>query len=163
MSQVTVAEVRALTDASLSDGDLQGVIDREEAYLARRIGPLVGPRTVTISQPATEFFRLMRPASTATATDAGAATAVELVDERYVYRANGYWNGAVTITYTPNDTAEVERVIIELVRLALSETAYMSETIGDYSYQRPEGRGRTALVASLMTKPFLMSIRMDTA
>jgi hypothetical protein len=40
-----VAQVRALVTTSMSDADLQDLIDREEAALARQIGPLSGPRT----------------------------------------------------------------------------------------------------------------------
>ena len=38
MSLVSIAEVRALVRSRLSDTDLQVVIDREESWLASKIG-----------------------------------------------------------------------------------------------------------------------------
>src|SRR4051812_15402423 len=48
MSLVSPAQVRALVDTDLSDPDLADVIAREEAALARAIGPLAGERTETM-------------------------------------------------------------------------------------------------------------------
>jgi hypothetical protein len=44
---LTTAQARALITTSLSDQDLDEVIAREEAWLARRIGPLEGERVET--------------------------------------------------------------------------------------------------------------------
>jgi hypothetical protein len=46
-SVTSVAQVRALVSTSMSDADLQGVIDREEAALARQVTALAGDRTQT--------------------------------------------------------------------------------------------------------------------
>jgi hypothetical protein len=42
----------------------------------------------------------------------------------------------VEIDYTPNDAAQITRVVIELCRLTLTETAYNAEDLGGYKYQR---------------------------
>ena len=48
-SLVSIAEVRALVNSRLGDVDLGAVIDREEAWLAGRVGPLTGERTDTFT------------------------------------------------------------------------------------------------------------------
>lgn len=142
----------------LSDDALQDVIEQQEAWLARRIGPLTGPRTVTIPRPTRHApIVLARPASAVTVTDVGTEVDVVLVGQ-HVYRDGVHplpWIGPVTITYTPDDEAEVRRVVIELIRDGVSQTAFDSETIGDYSYSRggTSGRGgvnRAGLVRSLL-------------
>ena len=47
MSLVMLSEVRALVETGLTDADLQAVLDREEGWLASRIGALTGERTET--------------------------------------------------------------------------------------------------------------------
>jgi hypothetical protein len=75
-----------------------------------------------------------------------------------VERASGGWNGPlVEVTYTPNDSLEVVRVVIELCRMTMTETGYQAEHIGDYSYAKHLRPGpgeidpRKALIRSLMT------------
>ena len=153
-SVVSVEQVRALVDSDLSDADLQAVIDREEAALAREIGPLVGPRTQTFyvsSRPDNypQSLMLTRPTSAVSVTEAGTGmdpAKVVLRGAGYVvdrgtgtppYLDGSHWAGpTVAVTYTPNDELEVERVVIELCRLTVTETGYLSETIGDYTYSR---------------------------
>ena len=48
-SLTSITEVRALVRSRLSDSDLQAVIDREEAWLAGRVGALTGARTDTFT------------------------------------------------------------------------------------------------------------------
>lgn len=174
MSLVTVAEVRALVSSELSDDDLQDVIDREEAELAARIGPLTGARTeVFYPDHSTERLYLRRPASTVTVSNDG--TAVTLGDEDGEYRLIGNgtgvhyissnWGGIVTVAYTPNDELRVKRVLIELIRLTSTETGYVAERIGQYSYQRAQtpgaaGATREALIRSLLPNFGLASIRL---
>jgi hypothetical protein len=160
MSLTTVAEVRALVATSLSDVDLQDVITREEAWLARRIGALSGPRTVVLESPtAWEDIVLMRPTDEVEVEDADAATTATLIGTTIVMRGTTAlgrtpWVGPTAITYTPTDEDEVKGVVIELVRGALSRSPYESETIGDYSYSRSGQNGsmptRAGLVRSLM-------------
>ncbi|HEY8819053.1 MAG TPA: hypothetical protein VIM25_09565, partial [Candidatus Limnocylindrales bacterium] len=51
-SFVPLADLRALVPARQSDLDLQTILDREEAWLADRVGPLSGERTQTFYLPA---------------------------------------------------------------------------------------------------------------
>lgn len=52
MSFVLLADVRALVDCKQTDPQLQTVLDREEGWLADRIGALSGARTQTFYLPA---------------------------------------------------------------------------------------------------------------
>lgn len=161
MSLLTLAEARALVSTRLGDVDLQGVIDREEAWLARRIGALSGSRTQTFhvrSADRDDPVRLRRPTSTVTVTDAGvllAGSSVRLLrNGAAVEKTTGSWTGPVAVASTPNDTEEVRRVIAELIRVGVSASPYESETIGDYSYSRgsagtPDAQ-RHALVRDLV-------------
>jgi hypothetical protein len=181
MSLLTVATARAVITTSLSDDALQDVIDREEAWLARRIGPLTGERTQTF--PLAGYrrrqyeVRLQRPTDTATeTTDYGeVVTNVELTHNGWrVSRTLGtsYFIGPVSITYTPNDELEVIAVLIELVRLQVLVVAgdvtpgMESETLGDYSYTLGSGAAssystRRALVKSLQepSEPGTIGVR----
>lgn len=180
MSLVTTDQVRALVDTDLSDDDLQAVIDREEASLARVIGPLEGERTQTVypdqhPETATLPVILQRPTDAVAVQDNGLAldaTAYRLhPDGRTVERTAtwAWWVGPAAFTYTPNDTLEVERVVIELTRLTVTETGYLSETIGEYTYSRgarggslnPTEAARKKLIQTLM--PPLAAHTMRTA
>ena len=179
MPVVTPAMVRALIDTDLLDADLAAVIAREEAALARAIGPLAGARTETAYitwHPANDGLPvvLRRPTAAVTVTDNAVAVAGVTLrgDGRVVERTDGgRWAGPVALTYTPNDTLEVERVVIELVRLTLTETGYLSETIGEYSYQRgarggalnPTEAARGKLVASLLPHTPPHTMRLESA
>lgn len=174
---VTNATVRAQVKTRLGEADLTKVIAREEAYLARRIGPLAGARTLRFRRPA--YFdsawaiRLPRPSLAADVdiTDNGTAW----VDGDFRLGGGGYilepegirsFNGPVDVAFTPSDALEVERVVIELVRLAVTETGYSSETIGGYTYQRGLDtviRTRGFLVKSLKPKPQPQSIPLVSA
>lgn len=171
MSLLTIATARAVITTSLTDAALQDVIDREEAWLARRIGPLEGERTETF--PLAGYrrrqyeVRLKRPTDAANlseVTDYGeVVTNVELVHDGWrVARTLGssYFIGPVTVEYTPNDELEVIRVLIELVRLVTVVASgdvtpgMQSETLGDYQYTLGSGAQspystRRALVKSL--------------
>lgn len=175
MSLVTLAEVRALVSTELSDANLQAVIDREEAELAARIGPLTGARTETVyPDHSTERVYLRRPTSSVTVTSDG--TAITLGDDDGEYRlvklgsalhlVNETWGEVVTAAYTPNDELRVKRVLIELIRLTATETGYLSERIGQYSYQRSQTPGavqstREALIRSLLPNLGYGSIRLQ--
>lgn len=162
MSLLLLAEARALISTGLGDADLQGVIDREEAWLARRIGALAGSRTQTFHVRTPDLdgpLSLRRPTSAVTVTDnAVATTAVRLLrDGSVVESTAGAWAGPVAVTYTPNDSEEVRRGIVALVRLAVSDSAYTSETIDDYSYSRGDGAAspaaqREAIVRDLIPR-----------
>lgn len=174
MSLVSVAEVQALVSTELSDDDLQDVIDREEAELAARIGPLTGARTETFyPDHAAERLYLQRRTDAVTVTSDG--TAITLGDDDGEYRLLGRgsilnfnantWGEVVTAAYTPNDELRLKRVLIELIRLTTTETGYVSERIGQYSYQRAQTPGavestREALIRSLLPNLGHGSIRL---
>lgn len=181
-SATSIAEVRALVSTPLADDDLQDVIDREEAALARQIGQLSGERTQTwhvgdqsgpaasgalpgamVSSDRMGPLALLRPTDAVTVTDNGVAVTAEdvrlLRKGTQIERASGGWTGPiVTGTYTPNDLLEVKGVVIALCRLSLGETGFESETIDGYSYTRGSASQtpasqRKALVRSLQTHP----------
>lgn len=82
----------------------------------------------------------------------------------FVERASGGWQGPrVTVSYTPTDTREVARAVIELCRLTLTETGYASEQIGEYRYQKRTDKPdetRKSLIRSLRTHWPVGSVRM---
>jgi hypothetical protein len=134
---LSVEEARALVTTSLSDADLADVIAREEAWLARRIGPLEGERTETFATAdGDEVLKLQRPASSVDVEDdSGTLTDVALHGWSDVTRTDvaRSWNGDVLVTYTPSDPDEVKRVLVTLVRLTTSESAFASQSAEGYS------------------------------
>lgn len=84
-----------------------------------------------------------------------------------VERASGGWNGPiVTVTYTPVDSLEVQRVTIELCRLTLTETGFYSEMMGEYRYMKRDtgqDENRLSLVRKLKTHLPLSMIHVQTA
>ncbi|HSW43107.1 MAG TPA: hypothetical protein VLM76_11415 [Patescibacteria group bacterium] len=169
----SLAEVRALVNSALSDVDLQAVIDREEAWLAGRIGPLAGPRTQTYRpQLGDATLYLPRRTESVVVTDAGVALVPD-VDFTFTPSAGALrrlplptWRGVVTVTWTPSDEATVKHTVIELVRGTLGETGRDAETIGDYSYSRGEsaGRlGRAGLARSILLRRPAHSLRILSA
>ncbi len=144
MSLLTIAEARALITTSLGDTDLQAAIDREESWLARSIGALSGERTQTLWVRSTDLddpLLLQRPTDAVAVTDGGVAldaSAVRLLaGGTIIEKATGSWTGpSVAVTSTPDDEDEVKRVLIDLVRLTVTTSPFVSETTGPYSYQR---------------------------
>lgn len=168
MSLVTLAEARALIKTSLTDVDLQAVIDREEAWLAGRIGALAGSRVLTVYPAYDATLLVPRRAASVAITDN--AIAVPTTSYRYVAdtgvirRLIGYWTTPVAITLTPTDEADVEKGVINLIRLALDETIYESEGIGDYSYDKGETRvSRKSVVRSILRMPSAYSMRIRSS
>ena len=171
-SLASIAEVRALVQSDLGDVDLQAVIDREEAWLARRVGALAGARTQTFhirTADADDPLWLRRPTSAVTVTDAAVTvTAVRLLrDGAMVEKTSGSWTGPVTVAYTPSDIEEVRRAIVALVRLTLDDSSFESESISDYSYSRGSADGaaspnaqRAAIVRELVPFPGPGTIRL---
>ena len=160
MSLVALSEVRALVETGLSDVDLQAVIDREEGWLAARIGALTGARTDTFTPGLTDTpIYLSRRAASVVVTDNAlpvAAADLRFVPESgMVRRIAGAWTGPVAVTYTPTDADAVKRAVIELVRGTVTETGNDAETLGDYSYTRGDATarlGRLALARSVLLR-----------
>jgi hypothetical protein len=145
MSLISVEEVGAIMATGLEADALQAVIDREEAWLAAKIGPLVGERTETL-RPVSRYqpILLQRP------TDAGSGGDLSVVDggteltsDQFVLRGTaviarvGTWGSIVEPTYTPTDEELVRRVLLELVRLTVTSSPYQSESTEGHSYTRP--------------------------
>lgn len=126
---------RAHITTSLSDADLTDAITREEAWLARRIGPLEGERVETFIAPdGDEVLQLQRPATSVdVADDGGAITAVDIRGWSDLVRTSGSWTGDVLVTYTPADEDEVVRALITLLRLSVHESAFQSQSAGGFS------------------------------
>lgn len=184
MSLVSVAEVQARNvGAELSDSALQDVIDAAEAYLARHIGTLSGERTETFYprrgyealylRRSTDSVVVENNGDTLTAGDSVgnfrllySGSVVELVSGDWI---SGTDIGPVSVTYTPNDEALVKEAVVGLVRLNLSDGPFVSERIGDYSYQKAQGGGsslepaRNEIVKSILPRRPFRSERLVSA
>lgn len=184
-SLVSIAEVRALVRTRLSDADLQDVIDREEAWLATKVGALSGERTDTFDPGILDTpVYIPRRAESVVVTDAGATVSasditftpstgeIRRVVEPYPYPGPPplepwfpAWNGTVTVTWTPSDGAAVTRAVIELVRGTVGETGMDSEAISGYQYTRGASAGRVSrasLVRSILLRRGGYSLRLRT-
>lgn len=170
---ITVAEARTRGISALPTDDVtaQQIIDEQESWLARRIGPLEGERTETfyVGLSATHGkLALARYTDEVDVTDAGSdvdPSVFRLVDNGSAIvlshsASTRWWRGPyVTAKYEPNDTNEVRRVLFDLVSLAAAPVGpYNSESIGDYSYShglpgsQTDAQTRAALVSSLLPK-----------
>lgn len=164
---VSTAEVRALVNAEQGDDDLAAITAREESWLARRVEQLAGPRTQQFwvgPERADSDLALRRPTDSVVILDGGVALdpiGFRLLENgTQIERILGYWWGTtdrtllpVQVTYTPNDLDEVKAVVIELVRMRLSETGYTSEQTGQYRYDRAGAdKQRAKLAASLLAQ-----------
>ncbi len=151
MSLVSLTDVRALITTALDDTQLQAVIDREETELIARLGPHGETGlTLTLRNPLGLVLFLPRQLASITSVSEQAypgATGAVLANTDYWYdgailnRVGALWptGGVLTITGIPADLARRKNVLIELVRLALEQTAMQSESIAnEYSYQAPE-------------------------
>lgn len=156
MSEVlTTDEVEALMSTGLEDDALQGVIDREEDWLANDarvgIGQLTGERTqrIYVARGDNDPLLLRRP----TSIDAGGSGGtfrvedggVELDDvvltgpARIERTSAQVWTGPfVDVTYTPTDAGAVKRALIELVQLTITASPYGQEATEGHSYSRPD-------------------------
>lgn len=172
MSLVTIAQCRARGIALPADEvAAQDVIDEQEAYLARKIGPLTGLRTETfyVGLSATHGkLGLARYADEVVLTDGGSAvttTHYRLIDNgaavvRTDVAPSRWWVGPyVVAVYEPNDETAVRGVLFDLIALKAQPTgSYQSERIGDYGYTRSLPGGQTpesiraGLASSLLPK-----------
>jgi hypothetical protein len=154
MSLVTLAEVRALINTSLVDANLQVVIDRVEAEVTARIGAPQddsGTATITKILPG-EGDNLFLPGEVASIVsiverDEGGVTYTLLETDYRVWGGgvierlpeDSHWEDQVLVTYKPvDDRLRRTAAIIDLVRLDLSRTAMLGESVaGEYSYTAP--------------------------
>lgn len=150
MSEISLEDCRARgIGLPADDGAAQDIIDGEEAWLARRIGILVGERTERFYVGlgvVTGKLGLARYTDAVVLNDAGEqvdTTRYRLIDRGsaviHTYTVpSRLWSGPyVEAVYTPNDEDEVRRVLFNLVALqAQPPSVYESEQIGSYSYRR---------------------------
>lgn len=143
---VTPAIILEHLETDLGDNAIQRLIDEAEAYCTKIAGPESGSYTVH-RQGGVSSFWLRRPADSITSVtelDNGD----NVVDSgnyrlehggRTLRRVGNIWaHGTVEIVYTViTDTAVRDRVVIDLVHLALSyRGAVKSESDGAYSSGR---------------------------
>lgn len=163
--------------AELSDAALQAALDEEEAWLARRIGPLLGEREqrfpLAYMREASSVLVLQRPTDAVEITSDGTA----LTD--FELRPGGWrvaqlpeatrWGGVLVATYTPNDELEVRRALKELVGVSVGAQAaggLQGETMGSYSYQRGAGtttRTRASIVRGLREPVAASTMRVSSS
>lgn len=144
------------------DAALDERITSAEAWLARRIGSLLGPvRIERLNWTGDVRVWLKRPVQdgTLTVTLDGDAVSDELFETHRLELVRvdelGWW-GRLVISYTPDDEDVVREAIIKLLRLSLTETGMQSETISgaSYSYTRSDGatqrQAREEVLAELL-------------
>jgi hypothetical protein len=151
-SLVSPADVKALINTSMSDANLQTVIDRVEAQITARIG---APQTDTYT---TEVVKTMRGDEDGLylfmPTEIYSVSGIvedlnTLTSDQYQTWAGGvierlpeysHWGDRCVVTYKPTDDRLVRaQVIIDLVRIVIERTAMKSESIaGEYSYTAPD-------------------------
>lgn len=155
MSLLSVDELRDLVASDLADDQLQTLIDREESALTARYGPpgdgvstvaqtlrayggaLFLPRAALSVSTITEATTLGGTPATLSATDYAVDVDAGSITRLPEGRA---WGRVVAVTYVPvDDRALRTQVLIELCRLALSQTALKSESVaGEYSLSAPD-------------------------
>lgn len=150
MSLVSPADVKALINTSISDTDLQTVIDRVEAQINARIG---APQTDAYATEVVKTLRgegefLFMPTEIYSVSGI-VEDANTLTNDQYQTWAGGvierlpeesHWGDRVVVTYKPTDDRLMRaQVIIDLVRIVIERTAMKSESIaGEYSYTAPD-------------------------
>jgi hypothetical protein len=173
MSLISLADARLRVPNLPADDDVaQDIIDEQEAWLARKIGPLTGSRTETFyvgTYRVRGKLSLARYTDEVTMTDNAVAVDTDhyrLVDngsaiQRTTAALSGWYTGPyVAVTYEPNDLLEVQRVLYALFSLEAEPitSPYDSEQIGSYSYHRATGtpgavqpsQQKAALVSELL-------------
>jgi hypothetical protein len=179
MSVLLVDEALAANvGTELSGTALQDAIDREEAWLARRIGPLTGERTERFPlvhlRPGSHEVRLRRPTDAVEVLQDGVdiTTSCELRHDgwRVALLPEGeHFAAPLEVTYTPNDELEVQGALLELLSLRLGTTTgggLQQEIMGSYSYTRAAGsatRIRHSLVRNLLEPASAGSSRLHSS
>lgn len=147
-SLLSPAEARVLINTSLSDSNLQTVIDRVEAQITEKIGePQADGYMVQVVKTLrgegsflfmpTEIYAVVSIVEDETTLDTDQyQTWAGGVIERL---PSGSWGDRIVVTYKPaDDRLKRKQVIIDLVRLVLERTALKQESVaGEYSYTAP--------------------------
>lgn len=153
---LSVAELRDHVNSGLSDARLDVIITREEAEVIDQYGAhyVDGSTTITetISGGTCNIFLKRRLGTISSITERSTlgGTATTLTTSQYFVWPNEgritrlsegtAWGRQVTVIYVPADDRPLRKqVLIELVRLALEQTAVASENIaGEYSMTAPD-------------------------
>ena len=143
-SGVTPDMVRMFYKTQLSDEALELAIEAAEADLANHIGPLSGAITQTFLQADIFQAVLARRPQTDTMVLTSGANVVPPADytsgnDARVVRnlTNLGWAG-LTVGYEPDDLAQVQMAVIDLVMLQATVTAaggFKRERLGEYQYE----------------------------
>lgn len=155
-SLVSPDEVRVLVETGIDDTELQEVIDRVEAEITEEIGaPYSDGETITETvEGGSRNIYLKRPITSVTTlteySQLSDTTGTELTENEsfYVWPGQGrieristvpggvLWSRRVKVVYVPVDqNKKREKAIIDLVRIDLSRTAMLQESVGgEYSF-----------------------------
>lgn len=150
MSLILPADVKALVNTSMSDANLQIVIDRIESQITTRVG---APQTDGYETEITKTLRgegsfLFMPTEIHSVTSISEDTAALTSDEYQTWGggvierlpSGSSWGDRIVVTYKPtDDRPKRKQAIIDLVRITLEWSAMQSENVaGEYSYQAPD-------------------------
>ena len=161
----TLAEVRARVETDLDDATLQTIVDSETESLQREAG---GPAQ-TETQFASGLKQIIlkrKPASITSITERGTLTAAAVALAANDWRQTGLygiyrladgtnpaasWGAEVVIVYVPElDAALRDRVVFDLVQLAVEFRAFDSEEAGDWKgTQKDYDKRRKAVLAQV--------------
>jgi hypothetical protein len=148
-SLVSTDDVRALVKTSLTDVQLQAVIDRIEADITSRIGAPQddegsveltetlegGMENLFVRREVSSVSSIVEDTVTLTATDyrTWAGGVIERLPE------DTHWGDVCVVTYKPTDERpQRTQAIIDLARLVIERTAMGAESVaGEYSYTAP--------------------------
>ena len=152
MSLVTAAEAKKQINTSISDADLQVIIDRIESQITARIGA-----PWTDDSTPSSVVKTLRGESTSLFLPTGIYEVTSIVEDTVTLTASEFrvwgnggvierlpiesnWGTVCVVTYKPmDDRFKRIPVIIDLLRLTLERTAMKSENIaGEYSYTAPD-------------------------
>lgn len=146
-----IDEIRTVVSSDLSTVELLQVVSREEQELVRRVGAHSG--SVSETHPGkTKSIYLTRPIASVSSVSEyvylGDTAPQTLVlntdyvlweDQGRIERLYGCFGPKVVVAFTPDDDTDLRKqVLIELVRIALNQSAYKSESVegveDKYSY-----------------------------
>lgn len=163
----TLAEVRARVETDLDDATLQTIVDSETESLQREAG---GP-VQTETQFASGLKRIIlkrQPASITSIAERGTLTADPVTLDTNDWRQTGLygiyrladgtnpaasWGAEVVIVYVPElDTALRDRVVFDLVQLAVEFRAFDSEEAGDWKGAQKDYKMRRKAVLAQVSE-----------
>jgi hypothetical protein len=148
-SLVSPATVKAIVKTSLTDAQLQVVIDRIEAEITARIGaPQDDGGTVSVVQTLEGGTKVLFLPTEILSVVSIVEDDVTLASSDYRTWSGGdiermpvgtRWGEVCVVTYKPTDNRSLRtQVIIELARLDIERTAFQAESVSDYSYTAPK-------------------------